>query len=134
MRRLPRVFRREFLLGLRGLGVEILSMILRSIAPLNAMQRSLSSYLLLLWKTKKRKDTNLQKKVYSNRAILPSSHLRSKRFKPVVKPIENYPIRRQDIMVTITVSTSYILEPRSESLQRNLHRFQFLNKSSHLNT
>jgi len=58
------VFPREFQLGSRGLGVEILLMLLRSVAPLGRIQRSLSSYSLLLWKTKKRKDTNLQKKVY----------------------------------------------------------------------
>src|SRR2546430_10235261 len=63
-RKLPRVFPREFQLGSRGLGVEILLKLLRSIAPLGRMQRSLSSYSSLLWKTKKRKDTNLQKKVY----------------------------------------------------------------------
>src|SRR5438128_8970689 len=65
-RKLPRVFPREFQLESRGLGVEILLMLLRSIAPLCRFQRSLSSYSLLLWKTKKRKDTNLQKKVYYN--------------------------------------------------------------------
>src|SRR5436309_7743644 len=65
-RKLPGVFLREFQLGSRGLGVGILLKLLRSIAPLGRIQRSLSSYSLLLWKTKMRKDTNLQKKVYYN--------------------------------------------------------------------
>src|SRR3989440_5014352 len=65
-RKLPGVFLREFQLGSRGLGVGILLKLLRSIAPLGRIQRSLSSYSLLLWKTKMRKDTNLQKKVYCN--------------------------------------------------------------------
>src|SRR6266702_2665790 len=64
MQRQPVVFLRVFQLGLRDLGVGILPLLLRSTAPLSRIQRSLSSYLLLLWKTKMRKDTNLQKKVY----------------------------------------------------------------------
>src|SRR2546428_14179073 len=64
MQRQPVVFLIVFQLGLRDLGVGILLLLLRSIAPLSRIQRSSSSYLLLLWKTKMRKDTNLQKKVY----------------------------------------------------------------------
>src|SRR5437867_1876632 len=66
MRRQPVVFLIVFQLGLRDLGVEILRLLQRSVAPLSRIQRSLSSYSLLLWKTKMRKDTNLQKKVYCN--------------------------------------------------------------------
>src|SRR3989449_2812663 len=64
--RQPVEFQIVFQLGLRDLGVGISLMLLRSVAPLSRIQRSLSSYLLLLWKTKMRKDTNLQKKVYCN--------------------------------------------------------------------
>src|SRR6266705_2832071 len=66
MQRQPVVFLRVFQLGLRDLGVGILPLLLRSTAPLSRIRRSFSSYLLLLWKTKMRKDTNLQKKVYYN--------------------------------------------------------------------
>src|SRR5438309_4004187 len=64
--RQPVEFQIVFQLGLRDLGVGISLMLLRSVAPLSWIQRSLSSYSLLLWKTKMRKDTNLQKKVYCN--------------------------------------------------------------------
>ena len=38
---------------------------------LRSIERSFGSYLLLLWKTKMRKDTNLQKKVYCNSQYFP---------------------------------------------------------------
>src|SRR5438094_2389990 len=62
--RQPVEFQIVFQLGLRDLGVGISLMLLRSVAPLSWIKRSFSSYSLLLWKTKMRKDTNLQKKVY----------------------------------------------------------------------
>src|SRR6267378_223900 len=66
MQRQPEVFLKVFQLGLRDLGVGILPLLLRSIAPFEIDSKIISSYLLLLWKTKMRKDTNLQKKVYCN--------------------------------------------------------------------
>src|SRR6266581_9759568 len=72
-RRQPVVFLKVFQLGLRDLGVGTLPLLLRSFAPLSRIQRSSSSYSLLLWKTKMRKDTNLQKKVYYNIQQFPFS-------------------------------------------------------------
>jgi len=66
MQRQPEAFQIVFQLGLRDRGVGILLLLLRSIAPFQIDSKIISSYLLLLWKTKKRKDTNLQKKVYYN--------------------------------------------------------------------
>src|SRR2546427_4987576 len=73
MQRQPVVFLIVFQLGWRDLGAGILLLLLRSIAPLSRIQRSLSSYSLLLWKTKMRKDTNLQKKVYCNSQYFPGA-------------------------------------------------------------
>src|SRR5437660_1526936 len=66
MQRQPVVFLKVFQLGLRDLGVGILPLLLRSIAPFEIDSKIISSYLLLLWKTKTGKDANLQKKVYYN--------------------------------------------------------------------
>src|SRR6267378_4350440 len=71
MQRQPEVFLKVFQLGLRDLGVGILPLLLRSIAPFEIDSKIISSYLLLLWKTKMRKDTNLQKKVYYNIQYFP---------------------------------------------------------------
>src|SRR5712692_1389043 len=66
MQRQPVAFLIVFQLGLRDLGVGILPLLLRSIAPFEIDSKIISSYLLLLWKTKTGKDTNLQKKVHCN--------------------------------------------------------------------
>src|SRR5712691_4231906 len=71
MQRQPVVFLIVFQLGLRDLGVGILPLLRRSNAPFEIDSKIISSYLLLLWKTKMRKDTNLQKKVYYNNQYFP---------------------------------------------------------------
>jgi hypothetical protein len=60
---------------LPGLGAEILRTTLRSIAPLNAIRRSLGSYLLLLWKTRNEK-IQIYRKRYIATGNTSSSRLR----------------------------------------------------------